>query len=126
MFKKKCDDEEDWTPYRREQVCSAIHWHQNPNYSKICWREYAYNLIEEAEGEMLAGTFDEWIETKPKQRCKTCPLEEWGSRIPKKIAEDKRMDEVKVRMLRRAYFHDWCMVSCLHISETSFFAHVIL
>lgn len=121
MFKKKCDNEEDWTPYRREQICNAIHWHKNPNYSKICWKEYAYNLIEEAEDEMLAGTFDEWIRSKqipPKQRWKTRPLEAWGSAIPKRIADDKRNDEEKVTKLRLHRIHEWCMVGCLHIRNT--------
>lgn len=128
MFKKKCDDEEDWTPYRRELICNAIHWHKNPNYSKICWKEYAYNLIEEAEDEMLAGTFDEWIRTKqisPKQRWKTRPLEAWGSTIPKRIADDKRNDEEKVGKLRTHRIREWCMVSCLHISKMTTFTDVI-
>lgn len=123
MFKKKCDDEEDWTPYRREQVCNAIHWHRNPNYSKICWREYAYNLIEEAEDEMLAGSFDGWIKTKQisnAQRWKTRSLEIWGSTISKKMEEDRRGDETRIRKLRTACFHDWCMVSYLSFAKLVF------
>lgn len=114
MLKKKCDGEEDWTPPRREKLCFAIHWYRNSNYSKICWKEHAYSVIEEAEEEIMAGTFDKWVTAKvilqnnmPSSR----PLEEWGSTIPKRISQDRRIDDLRVWKLRVACFRDWCMVS---------------
>jgi hypothetical protein len=119
MFKKKCNgNEDDWTPSARGLVCDAIHWHRNPNYAKTCWREEAYELIDEAEKHMLDGTFDQWAPSRAILRStkwKVRELEVWGASVLKRMEGDRLADEEKSKKLRKADFHSWCMVcvSCL-------------